>query len=596
MTTLNLAVTADADDITCNAWDGGLGAVNDLATLQSWAGLGGNPIQGASWDWCCRFLNVFISNASNITAATHSVHWPGFYQDGSNDGSCAMLLEADAPAINSGASEAVHPYYRWRDGGTISNPVWFIDAAIIGDAYNTSTDFAAAVQEVVDLPGWVTGNAMAFYMASNRFGNATNNANSHNNGFPPFLDIDGDFAAAIGIVGTPTAQQGTHTGTMTLTSFAELDADGVLIADPATFSGTAEQIIGALALLAAQNATLVGLANYVSFTNPASVLAAQSATFVGVAGSARTTTGVLIAEPATFIGFATTVHTSGAVSLTADAAQIVAAIAGLTQDASGILVADSAALTGQATSIHSADDQAGIPGLGTQPATLVGDATGAEVTAGFLQAQAASTPASTAQTTHISFGDLISDVAELAGTATVIRQASGILIADPATFDGDATSGVEAAFGTLAAQEATTTQPSTAFVVHDFTGVLLAQLAGVQGQAQVLGVEDSSGDLQAQAATLFGTAFSKVPFPARGDLIADFAVIDGQAISIHFALGTIQGQSTGLSAQQAGMSRSYAAVVGDIIGWCFVNQQVYIPGAEEQQAFFPGMEEEQVCV
>ena len=304
--------------------------------------------------------------------------------------------------------------------------------------------------------------------------------------------------------------------------------------------------------------------------------------------------------------------------------------------ANGILIADIAVLTGQATVVHIANDLAGIPGLNVAEAQVSGAATNFEAVdaSGTLTADIAKTPlssaqvrhnvsaalqaqdsavaglaggageatgdlqadaaaiTSTAEVTHIAFGDLTTDSAATSGTVTVTRQASGVLVTQDAQVAGEADSGVKGAFGDLLGFDSKIV--GTAAATHFASAALVAQAAAVAGDALSNLQWDASGDLQAQAATIDSFAFSTPPKLSRGFLIIDFALVSGEAFVTHMA--SDQGGIPGLRVESAVMTRAYAAVIGDIIGWCFVNQQVYIPGAEQQQAFFPGMEEEQVCV
>ncbi len=108
-------------------------------------------VVGAGTHCGCRFTNVTVPQNATITSATIS-----FYVDSVNNSvanSCSVKLQAaDNPLTFAATKWNISLRPTTVNGGSFG-------ASTTG--WNDSTDISAAVQEVVNRSGWVSGNAMA---------------------------------------------------------------------------------------------------------------------------------------------------------------------------------------------------------------------------------------------------------------------------------------------------------------------------------------------------------------------------------------------------------------------------------------------------
>jgi hypothetical protein len=146
---LEARVSADADDAEERSADGSMslgGAVLDLAQ---------DP--GVSDTVGLRFAGLALPPGATIVAA-----WVQFQAAESSTGAAALLIEgqaADDAAAFSGTSFDLGSRPRTAAQAAWSPPDW----ATLGEAGSDqrTSDLAAIVQEIVDRPGWTSGNALA---------------------------------------------------------------------------------------------------------------------------------------------------------------------------------------------------------------------------------------------------------------------------------------------------------------------------------------------------------------------------------------------------------------------------------------------------
>ena len=147
MTTLNLAITATADDGSDNGT-----AINDA----------GNPIftsANTPDDLYLRFQNVNCPQGAVITSATLEFYvvqyWDAGYYDftGIDEDNVAQITNSNLASTKDKTTATV----RWNNPGDNPSGGW--------TALNTrySVDVTAIVQEIVDRGGWAANNAICFF-------------------------------------------------------------------------------------------------------------------------------------------------------------------------------------------------------------------------------------------------------------------------------------------------------------------------------------------------------------------------------------------------------------------------------------------------
>lgn len=158
MATLNLTTSANSSDThaASGANNAGkrppLGTVSDAALLQP-GSHGGNDEYSAA----VRFTGVTIAQAATITSALFSLRANSTYNASPNVVKLIVCCEAadNAGALaTSGATDldgATRP-------GTTADATWTVTTVTGGTRY--SVDITAAVQEVINRAGWVSGNAI----------------------------------------------------------------------------------------------------------------------------------------------------------------------------------------------------------------------------------------------------------------------------------------------------------------------------------------------------------------------------------------------------------------------------------------------------
>lgn len=144
----------------------------------------------ARWNFGIHFTNVTIPAGSTITAATFD-GWP--MSAPSDDPNCDIYCEdvddsADFSATADVTSRTV----------TAASTSW-VASGIGTGGYRTSPDFAAAVQEVIDRPGWASGNDLCVIVKGK-------NANVSNLRIESYGD-DASHAPRISIDYTPPASE-----------------------------------------------------------------------------------------------------------------------------------------------------------------------------------------------------------------------------------------------------------------------------------------------------------------------------------------------------------------------------------------------------
>ncbi len=145
MTTLNRTITQSADD----AQESGGTAVINGTTLNI-----GQPAHYIG----LRFQNITIPAGSTINSAV----FQGNVVSTSLDDPDILIYCQDHDNATAFAAGSAGISGRTL---TTANTPW--SATNIGAGYQTSPDFAAAVQEVIDRGGWASGNALALILKGN---------------------------------------------------------------------------------------------------------------------------------------------------------------------------------------------------------------------------------------------------------------------------------------------------------------------------------------------------------------------------------------------------------------------------------------------
>lgn len=259
MATLNLTTSANSSDThaASGANNAGkrppLGTVSDAALLQPGSHGGNNEYSAA-----VRFTGVTIAQAATITSALFSLRANSTYNASPNVVKLIVCCEAadNAGALaTSGATDldgATRP-------GTTADATWTVTTVTGGTRY--SVDITAAVQEVINRAGWVSGNAIVVLIDTHadtslsewQDFDAHNTAGSTNG---PRLDIDysagGAFTgtAAGGLPALTAAGAGTFTAP-TYTGSGAVNLPALTVAGTGahtapTYTGTAAIILPAL--------------------------------------------------------------------------------------------------------------------------------------------------------------------------------------------------------------------------------------------------------------------------------------------------------------------------------------------------------------
>ncbi len=140
MPTLDLQVAASADD----AFQDSGGSVNTTAAEHL-------LLAGSTW-LGLRFTAVTIPPGSIVSAATLQIYAPNTKYDSVNADIYGQA--ADNPAAFTAATNGISSRPR-----TTSKATWTGDLA--GPGWRAAPDLAAVVQEIIDRPGWASGNALA---------------------------------------------------------------------------------------------------------------------------------------------------------------------------------------------------------------------------------------------------------------------------------------------------------------------------------------------------------------------------------------------------------------------------------------------------
>jgi hypothetical protein len=115
-----------------------------------------------------RFLDVTVPNGATITEAYFSIY---LYDD---------AQEATVPVYLQAADTALtFTTQKWNLSRTTTVNYGTIGGLQAGGTWMQSTDISAAVKEVVDRPGWESGNAMAVITWSGAYYNGILNATAY---------------------------------------------------------------------------------------------------------------------------------------------------------------------------------------------------------------------------------------------------------------------------------------------------------------------------------------------------------------------------------------------------------------------------------
>jgi len=147
---LDLQVGAGTDD-----WYSNAAAFDNLSSFWSFGKFTGGEIR----DGGARFTNVTIPRGATITAATMTLN--AFSSRSEISANVIIRLEdADSPAAPTSEAD-------WN-GRTFTSALesWTVPATTAGVDF-TTPDFISAMQEVVDRPGWTSGNAMIIAIHDN---------------------------------------------------------------------------------------------------------------------------------------------------------------------------------------------------------------------------------------------------------------------------------------------------------------------------------------------------------------------------------------------------------------------------------------------
>lgn len=167
MTTLNMAVSADADD----KHQEGI-FVRDYTTLLSIL----------SGDWlACRFLNATIPAGSVVNTAVFQAYITGFMWDDIDF--TIYFNDVDSAAALGSANNSLSSLARTTETVTVTE-------LAAGTGYYSFPDAAAVVQEVIDRGGWASGNNLTILLGGGASCNARFFPHNYNSAeFPPLLDI-----------------------------------------------------------------------------------------------------------------------------------------------------------------------------------------------------------------------------------------------------------------------------------------------------------------------------------------------------------------------------------------------------------------------
>lgn len=174
MPTLNLQVAASAND----AFQYNTGLVTQLTS-------GAGSINDAGDIHGLRFTNVTIPQGATISSASLKL----YFHNATYDTLTAVAACEDidnAPAFTS----AVNDIYN-RTKTTATAAISFTDITSGGGVNNhyQVCDLAGAVQEVIDRPGWASGNALVVILYGWTAGDATYRHYDHDSAAAAKLDI-----------------------------------------------------------------------------------------------------------------------------------------------------------------------------------------------------------------------------------------------------------------------------------------------------------------------------------------------------------------------------------------------------------------------
>lgn len=143
MTIVNLQVSASLDDVWDNFSSGFTGS-NQFLTCGQY---GGTRYRSAM-----RFLNVAIPNAATILSAVLTLR-------ASSSFGIACYTKLSCLAADSATAPASTADWNGR-AETTAKVDWDITSAWTAATNYPSVNFASAVQEVINRPGWISGNAL----------------------------------------------------------------------------------------------------------------------------------------------------------------------------------------------------------------------------------------------------------------------------------------------------------------------------------------------------------------------------------------------------------------------------------------------------
>ena len=131
----------------------------------TWNYLGGSP--GTIYNYSCRFRNVTVPQGATITSAKIS-----FYCDNSSGAADPVNVRFTAYAIDSGT--AITDTYALFDNPKTSN---YLDWTSIGHwssfTWYDTPDISGIIQEIINRPGWVSGNNITIFALGMRTCNGT---------------------------------------------------------------------------------------------------------------------------------------------------------------------------------------------------------------------------------------------------------------------------------------------------------------------------------------------------------------------------------------------------------------------------------------
>jgi hypothetical protein len=202
-------VTADSDD--AEETSGGVVSLGS-SDLELVFDRGGNQTVGL------RFTGVTVPPGSTIQEA-----WVQFQADEANSGAIALTLEGEAvddAATFTTASENISSRARTSASAAWSPPDWGTVGAAGPD--QRTSDLSAVIQEIVDRPGWSSGNALAILVT----GSGERTAEAH--------DV---VASAAPLLHIRYSEDGNTAPTVTITS--PTDGSNAPVGASVAFAGTA---------------------------------------------------------------------------------------------------------------------------------------------------------------------------------------------------------------------------------------------------------------------------------------------------------------------------------------------------------------------